>query len=254
MTAPGHDEAAFGPICREVAEGCRVLAHRGLSEDVLGHISVRVDDGRALVRCRGPQEAGLRFTLTTDIRVVDLASGRIVDDPDGIYAPPSELPIHTAVLHARPDVQCVVHCHPPDVVAVGAAGLPLVPLFGAYNIPAMRLVEQGLPVHPRSVLIHTPDLAAEMVESLGAAPAVVLAGHGLVTTGTSVADAVLRALHIDTLARLTLAVHRVGRRPRPIDRIDREQLPDLGDGFNQHTLWRHHLASLDADGWGLPTC
>ena len=41
---------------RRVAVACRILAHAGLIEDVLGHVSVRVDDEAILVRARGPEE------------------------------------------------------------------------------------------------------------------------------------------------------------------------------------------------------
>ncbi len=236
---------------REIAVACRILAHRNAVEDILGHVSLRIDDRHLLIRCRGSDESGLRFTVPSDIRLVDISSGRIVDDPSGTFAPPSELPIHTAVLAARPDVQSVVHAHPPDVVVASLAGTPLVPLFGAYNIPAMRLAEQGIALYPRSILIRTEAAGAAMVESLGSASAVVLHGHGVVTTGTTVPEAVLNALHVDTLARMSLAVQRAGGVPVAIPERDRAELPDLGAGFNETTLWRHHVAALDADGRGL---
>ena len=204
-----------------------------------------------LVRCRGPQESGLRFTTPDDVRVVDLASGEIVDDPAGEFAVPSELPIHTSVLAAHPDVDCVVHAHPPDVVVASLAGIALEPIFGAYDIPAARLASNGIPVHLRSVLIRTDELAAEMVASLGDAPALVLKGHGVVTTGADVADAVLRALQIDTLARIHLRVRAARSTPEPIPVADLAELPDLGSAFNRETLWRHHLAALEWDGLGL---
>lgn len=235
----------------EIATACRVMAHRGLVEDILGHISLRVDDGHLLVRCRGSHEAGLAFTVPEDVRLVAFATGEVTDDPTGSYSPPSELPIHTSVLLARPDVDCVVHAHPPAVVIASVAGLELLPLIGAYNIPAARLAHDGIAVHPRSVLIRSDELAAEMVTSLGDAPAGVLTGHGIVTTGRSVPEAVLRALHVDTLARLTLAVHNAGGQVTAIPEADYAELPDLGSGFNEATLWRHHLAALDADGRAL---
>jgi ribulose-5-phosphate 4-epimerase/fuculose-1-phosphate aldolase len=236
----------------EIASACRVMAHRGLVEDILGHISLRLDAEHLLIRCRGPEEAGLAYTVASDIRVVELETGRVVDDLTASYSPPSELPIHTSVLAARPDVSCVVHAHPPDVVVASLAGLPLVPLVGAYNIPAARLAHDGIATHPRSVLIRTDALAAELVASLGGAQAVVLNGHGVVTTGASVPEAVLRALHVATLARLTLAVNAVGARPTPIPERDYAELPDLGSGFNEATLWRHHLRALYEAGRGLP--
>ena len=235
----------------EIASGCRVMAHRGLAEDILGHISLRLDDDHVLMRCRGPEEAGLAATVADDIRLVELATGRLADDPTGTYAAPSELPIHTTVLRARPEVRCVVHAHPPNVVVASVAKLPFVPLIGAYNIPATRLAAEGIPVHPRSVLLRSDALASEMVASLADRPVVVLAGHGVVTVGENVAQAVLRALHLETLARLTVAVCSTGAVPLPIPDDDLAELPDLGAGFNEATLWRHHLAELAATGRAL---
>lgn len=227
------------------------MAHRGLVENILGHISLRVDGGRALVRCRGPVERGLCFTALTDVRMVDLGSGDVLDDPAGEYATPSELPIHTSVLAAHPEVDCVVHAHPPDVVVASLAGFALEPIFGAYDIPAARLASAGIPVHPRSLLIRTDELAAEMVTSLGDSPALVLKGHGVVTTGSDVADAVLRALQVDTLARLHLRVRAAGTTPEAIPDADLAELPDLGSAFNRETLWRHHLGALEQSEPGL---
>lgn len=227
------------------------MAHRGLVENILGHISLRIEGGRALVRCRGPQESGLRFTTPDDVRLVDLASGEVLDNTAGHYATPSELPIHTSVLAAHPDVGCVVHAHPPDVVAASLAGFALEPIFGAYDIPAAHLAAASIPVHPRSVLIRSDDLAAEMVTSFGNASALVLKGHGVVTTGADVAEAVLRALQIDTLARMHLRVRAAGAIPEAIPDADLAELPDLGGAFNRETLWRHHLAVLEHDGFGL---
>lgn len=51
---------------------CRVLAGRGLADGILGHISLRIDEKRLLVRCRGPRERGLAFTAAEDIHLVDL--------------------------------------------------------------------------------------------------------------------------------------------------------------------------------------
>src|SRR5689334_2481836 len=119
---------------RLVANACRILGARGLAEDVLGHISVRTGTDRILLRCRGPQEEGLVFTRVDDVREVDLDGvGEL-----GEWTVPNELPIHAEVLRARPDVDAVVHCHPPSVLLAGLEGVPLRPIFGAYHLPAAR--------------------------------------------------------------------------------------------------------------------
>jgi 3,4-dihydroxyphthalate decarboxylase len=251
----------------ELARACRVLAHRGLVDDVLGHVSRRAGRNALLVRCRGPRELGLRFTEPADIRLLDF-DGCSLDVPDGFdgseqpdsrdrlaadrgYRPPAELPIHTELLRARPDVQAVVHAHPRAVVEAGLAGLPLLPIVGAFDIPAMRLAEAGITTYPRAVLVHRRDLGEELARTMGSHDACVLVGHGLVTTGTTVAEAVLRALQVDSLARLSLGVVRAGGRLRSISDADRAELPDLGTAFNEALVWRHHLAVLRADGWDL---
>lgn len=231
---------------RTVARACRILALHGLAEDVLGHVSVRAGPGELLVRCRGPQERGLLFTTPADVHLVRLDGGS-ADLPGG-YAVPSELPIHAEVLRHRRDVQSVVHAHAPSVVMADLAGLKLRPIIGSYNIPAMRLALRGIPVYPRAVLIRRPELAAEMLAAMGEAPACVLRGHGVTTTGGSIAGAVIRALNLESLARITLGVAQAGGRPDDLPADDIAELPDLGATLNEDHLWRYHLARLEHAG------
>jgi ribulose-5-phosphate 4-epimerase/fuculose-1-phosphate aldolase len=224
----------------EIAEACRVMAGRGLADGVLGHISVRVDDTHLLVRCRGPRERGLAHTEPSDVRLLDLDGNGELDG----YRAPAELPLHTEVLRARPDVRCVVHAHPFAVVAADLAGHAVRPILGAYDIPGAHLAAGGVPVHPRSVLVRTAALAREMVASLGDRPVVLLRGHGLTATGRTPAEAVLTAVSVDVLARMTLAVASAGGTPRPVPDADLAELPDLGPAFTVATAWRHELARI----------
>jgi ribulose-5-phosphate 4-epimerase/fuculose-1-phosphate aldolase len=224
----------------DIAQACRVMAGRGLADGVLGHISVRVDADRMLIRCRGPRERGLAHTEPADVRLVDLDGNGDLGD----RRPPAELPLHAEVLRARPDVRCVVHAHPFAVVAADLAGHRIRPILGAYDIPGAHLAAGGVPVHPRSVLIRTPELAREMVASLGDRPVVLLRGHGVTATGDTPAEAVLTAASVDVLARMTLAVASAGGAPQPIPDADLAELPDLGPAFFVATAWRHELARI----------
>ena len=238
---------------REVALACRVLAHAGLAADVLGHVSVRAAGG-LLVRCRGPAESGLLFTTAADVHLVGLGGGagrnERADLPDG-YAVPGELAIHAETLRARPEVQAVVHAHPPALVAADLAGLNLRPVVGAYNIPAARMAREGIPVYPRGVLIRRAELAQEMLAAMGTAPVCVLRGHGVTTTGASVPEAVIRALNLEALARVMLAAAQAGGHPPDLPEADAAELPDLGGSLNTQSVWRYHLARLDHAGLGL---
>jgi len=236
---------------RTVALACRIMGHAGLAQDILGHVSVRVDDATMLVRCRGPEERGLLFTVDDDIKVVDF-DGR-VEAADG-WAPPSELPIHAEVLRARADVDAVVHCHPPSVLVAGIAGIELRPLFGAYNIPATRLALDGIPTYPRAVLVRRAELGRELVAAMGSAPACVLRGHGIVTVGSgphAIEQAMVRALNLEVLAAVNLQVQRVAPGAAAIPPQDVAELPDLGSAFNDLLVWNHHVARLRHAGLAL---
>lgn len=227
-----------------VADACRVLAARGLAEGYLGHVSLRIDDERLLVRCRGPHERGLAWTGPEDIHLVTLdgepgARGEL----EG-WTPPNELPLHTEVLRARPDVSSVVHAHPPAVVAADLAGLGVRPIVGAFDMPGAKLAAAGVPVYPRGVLVRNRALAAEMVTALGDHPVVVLRGHGLTSVADSVEQAVLQAVSIDQIARLELTIVGAGGTLSDLPDEDMAELPDLGGGFNHTTAWRHELARL----------
>ena len=231
----------------KLALACRILAHAGLVEDVLGHVSARVGDDLLLVRCRGPRERGLAFTTTADIKLVPFSG----EGPGDGYSPPNELAIHVEMMRADPAVHAVVHAHPPTVVAADLAGVPLLPAVGAYNIPAARLAAGGIPVYPRAVLIRTPELGAEMVAAMDGRPVCVLRGHGVTTTGATIEQAVARALALDSLARLVTSVVAFGGTVRPLPEDDLASLPDLGAAFNDELIWRHHEARLVAAGLAL---
>jgi ribulose-5-phosphate 4-epimerase/fuculose-1-phosphate aldolase len=229
-----------------VAQACRILAMEGLVEGVLGHVSVRTGDDRMLIRCRGRDEHGLMFTTDDDVRLTDLG-GEIIGAEDG-YKVPNELPIHGEVLRARPEVNAVVHAHPPGVLLCGVAGLELRPVFGSYNIPAMRMALDGVPLYRRSVLIRRPGLAHEMIAARGDRPVCVLKGHGITVTGASVEEAVVRAVNLNALATVTLELARLGARPEDVPDEDVAELPDLGSAFNDLAVWRYLVAKARSRG------
>ena len=228
-----------------VADACRVLAARGLADGFLGHISLRVDPERVLIRCRGPRERGLAWTTPDDIRLVDLdgAAGGPGELDDG-WSPPNELPLHTEILRSRTDDVAVVHAHPAAVVAADLAGLAIRPIVGSFDIPGTKLAAGGVPVYQRGVLVNSRTLASEVVAAMAGRPAVVMRGHGLTTAGSSVQEAVLRAVSVDVLARLSLQVVSAGGRLVDLPAEDLAQLPDLGAGFNEGVAWRHEISRL----------
>ena len=230
---------------RLVAQGCRVAAARGLVEGILGHLSLRVDDDHLLIRCRSDADAGVAFTRPSDVRLIEFdGSAGTSGELDG-YRVPNELPIHVETMLADSRHRAVAHLHPPAVVAADLAGIAIRPIYGAYDIPGAWLARRGVPIYKRAVLIRNSQLGKEMVAAMRGGPVVICRGHGITSAAPSIQEAVLQAISLDTLARMSLRVRAAGGTLRDIDDSDWDDLPDLGSGFNTEAAWRHEVARLD---------
>lgn len=137
-----------------------------------------------------------------------------------------------------------MHAHPPAVVTASLLDEPLLPVYGAYDIPGAHLAAGGIPVWGRSALITSPELAGDMADAMGDRPVLLLRGHGLVSVAegapeSAIPRAVIQAIAINALARMTLTVRSAGGTPVAISDEDLAALPDLGSSFVVDTLWRH---------------
>jgi ribulose-5-phosphate 4-epimerase/fuculose-1-phosphate aldolase len=227
-----------------VALGCRVAAKRGLVDGILGHLSLRVDDDHLLIRCRSDTDTGVAFTEPTDIRLIRFdGSPGAEGELDG-YRVPTELPIHLETMLADSRHRAVAHLHPPAVVAADLAGIALRPIYGAFDIPGAWLAREGVPVYERAVLIRNSRLGKEMVSAMRRGPVVICRGHGITSAAATVQQAVLQAISLDALARMSLRVRAAGGTLHDIDDSDWDDLPDLGPAFTTEAAWRHEVARL----------
>ncbi|MBZ4573594.1 class II aldolase/adducin family protein [Mycobacterium avium] len=228
-----------------VAQGCRVAAARGLVDGILGHVSLRIDDERLLVRCRSDTDDGVAFTRPGDIRLVRFdGTAGAPGELDG-YRVPNELPIHVETMLADPRHTAVAHLHPPAVVAADLAGITLRPIYGAHDIPGARLARGGVPVYERAVLIRNSRLARDMVAAMRGRPVVICRGHGITSAAATVPQAVLQAISVDALARMSLRVRAADGTLRDIADADWDDLPDLGPAFTAEAAWRHEVARIE---------
>jgi ribulose-5-phosphate 4-epimerase/fuculose-1-phosphate aldolase len=227
-----------------IATACRVLAAKGLVDGLLGHVSARVSEDEVVVRCRGGEERGLGETEPSDIWRFKY-DGEPVDAPDD-YAPPNELPLHTELLRAKPEIGAVVHAHPRAALLCGLAGLTPRPIFGAYNIPAMRLAQDGIPVFDRPVLITRAELGREMVEAMGEKQACLLRGHGITVAAETVEQCTVLAVNFNDLLTVTVDLAYLGAHPPDVDERDMAELPDLGSDFNGRMAWQALVAEARA--------
>jgi ribulose-5-phosphate 4-epimerase/fuculose-1-phosphate aldolase len=229
-----------------VAQACRVAAARGLVDGILGHLSLRVDNERLLVRCRSDDDTGVAFTRPSDIRLIRFDGSAGADGELDGYRVPNELPIHVETMLADSRHRAVAHLHPPAVVTADLAGIQIRPIYGAHDIAGAWLARGGVPVYQRAVLIRNSALGKDMVAAMRGRPVVICRGHGITSAAATVQQAVLQAISLDALARMSLRVRAAGGTLRDIDDADWEHLPDLGPGFTAEAAWRHEVARLDA--------
>lgn len=178
------------------------------------------------------------WTVTTD--------GEPVDLPDG-FRLPNEAPIHTELMRRRPEVGAVIHAHPPAALLFGLAGLQLRPIIGAFNIPALRVALDGVPVFPRPILISRRELADEMLDVMGDADACLMVGHGITVAGATVEEAVVRAIDLTVIMDITVKMAQLGVSPSEIAQRDLDELPDLGSRFNAEFVWNSLVADLEME-------
>lgn len=230
-----------------VAQACRVLGRLDITQAATGHVSARIPGtDRVLVRARGPNELGVRYTTETQIIEVDL-DGRLVAADEPGLAVPIEVFIHTAVYRARPEVGAVTHVHPETVVLFTICDKPLLPLFGAYDPASMQLALDGIPTFDRSLLIANPQLGSELAATMGRANVCLMRGHGITTAGTTVEEAALAAIRLNTLATVNYRAALLGT-PRPIAPEEQEAFRALARDASSvgpargRALWRYYVA------------
>lgn len=245
-----------------IATACRLLGFLGLVRETTGHVSARLDDQRMLIRCRGKQESGLVFTQAEAVRSVGF-DGKGLDLLDE-YETPTELPIHGEIYRARPEVHAVVHAHPRASLICTLLGLELKPIFGAFDPNAMALAAAGIPIFPRSILIRERAVGEALANCMGYKHVCILRGHGIVTTGTTVQEATIRAIQLETLAGITLEIAKAGGTPEVISPEDQEYFRKLRETQDNKAkdhgkdvfawTWRHYTKLLEASEKGtLPT-
>ncbi len=158
----------------EVVEVSRGLARSGLVVGTAGNVSARLGDLVAVT----PTGSRLSSLRPAEIAVVELDGTQV----SGPLAPTSELPLHLAVYRGY-DAGAVVHTHPPmgTAIACVADELPCIHY-------ALLALGGSVRVAPYATF-GTDDLAHVVVEALEGRTAALLGGHGAVTYGDSLSDA-----------------------------------------------------------------
>ncbi len=183
---------------RAILAAGRALVTEGLVVGTVGNVSARHRGELRITPTRTAYETMRRRDLVR----VDAASGRPLT---AAAAPSRELPLHLAVYRARPDVAAVVHTHSPYATAWSFLDLPLEPEVEDLDYYGIGAIRTAAPAPPGS-----DELAYNVSRALGNSNAVLLADHGVLTTGCSVDNALLAARVVEQQARIAWMVRAAG--------------------------------------------
>ena len=171
----------------DVAWLYKAAAARGLIAGSSGNVSARTPGGMVITPSGGDPET----VTATDLAGVGL-DGAALDSA----TPSSEWAMHAAVYRVCPEAAFIVHTHADACTALACLGSPLpafhymVVQFGGVDVRCARYVTFG-----------TPALAEVAAEAIRGRSACLLANHGMIVCAATAAQALSRAILLETLCR-----------------------------------------------------
>jgi L-fuculose-phosphate aldolase len=195
----------------EIVHYGRMLHERCFVAAMDGNLSVRLRDDRILVTPTALSKGAMR---PADMVVVDMEGRRV----SGRRNVTSEIGMHLLIYRMRPDVQAIVHAHPPTATGFAAAGIALTePLvcevvMGLGCIPLARYGTPG-----------TSELAGTLEPYVPNYDAILMSNHGVVTYGDTLEHAYMKMETVEHFAQIALVTHMLGRQ-QPLKQVEIEKL------------------------------
>lgn len=187
----------------ELAACYRLAAQFGWDDLIFTHMSARVP-GAGHQYLLNPM--GLLFDEVTASALVKVnADGTPVLDQTGLGINPGGFVIHGAVHAARADANCVIHLHTVESVAVSCQRDGLLPLQ-----QGALMIAHDVAYHDYEGVALDVDERARLNAHLGDRNYMILRNHGLLTVGTSVGEAFVRAYSLQRACQIQIAAQSGG--------------------------------------------
>jgi L-fuculose-phosphate aldolase len=187
----------------EIVAVARELDAAGLMPNKSGNLSCRTAGGFVITPSGVPYSALVPEQIVMfDEQGTPVRAG---------LRPSSEWRMHAAIYACRPDVSAIVHTHSPSATALACAGL---------DIPAFHymIALAGGPIRCAPyATFGTAEIAAGAIAALEGRRAALLANHGVVAVGPSLAAAQAVAVEVENLATQYLALRAAGLEPQVLE-------------------------------------
>jgi L-fuculose-phosphate aldolase len=188
-------------VKREVAAANRVLANLGLATGLtaaLGHASMRVPSQPNHFFVKGREyEFDALAVMEPDDMVMCNTEGFLIGGRPGLTQC-SEVKIHACIYKTHPKIQAIVHVHPRYTILMSVLTGSIKPM----RQEGSQMLRRQLPIYPHVKTIQSDAEGMEVANLLGDSEAILLRGHGAVTTGTKISEAVMGMAHLEEQAQM----------------------------------------------------
>lgn len=204
----------------EIVSVAQAIDKAGFCPSKSGNVSARFGDGFLIT------PSGLPYARTKPEDLIYLAlDGTVLS---GSRKASSEWPFHVAIYKARPDAQAIVHTHSPRATALSCArrGIPafhyMIALCGGSDVRCADYATFG-----------SPELAENAVRALVGRKAVLLANHGVIALGATLAGAHTIVAEVENLAGEYLDLLASGLEPVILDEAEMERVSAKFAGYGK---------------------
>jgi len=188
---------------REMVRVGRLMWERGLIAATDGNLSARLGANRLLVTASGVSKG---FLADEDLAIIRLDGEPVSSYRGRDLHPSTEIAMHLEVYRQRPDVNAVVHAHPPLATAFSIAGVSLARCV----IPEVIVTLGGIPTADYATP-GTAEVPASIQQAIRDYDAIILSHHGSLTVGATLWEAYLRLEKVEHTAQITLAAQQLGQ-------------------------------------------
>src|SRR5688572_10886509 len=183
----------------DIVEVGRRMYAREYTDSNAGNISARLGT-ECLVMT--PKSVSKGFMTPDMMCITDMTGRKLRGDRD----PSSEMLMHLEVYRQRPDVQAVVHAHPPTATGFAVAGIPLDRAVLAEVLTTLGSIPIADYATPS-----TQELPEAVRKYIRAHDGMLLANHGALTVGAVLFSAYFKMETVEHFAKISLVARLLGR-------------------------------------------
>ena len=195
-----------------------ILVECGLIRSSDGNISVRLNRNFLLITPSGEYKGAMS---PEDLIVIDMDGN--VDAAKAGLRPTSETLMHLEAYRQRPDINAVIHAHPPFSTALTIAGKP----FPVEYIPEVLIALGDAPTAAYATP-GTQGLADSIHDLILSHDCILLSHHGSLTVGRSLEKALIVVERME-YAAYTFWISKTFGSPIPLPSAELENLRQIGN-------------------------